>query len=198
MKMTFLAILSAMGLAHAAAAEDGFYYGIGIGVTESSTFSPVISTFEASGRDFSLALTAGYRIATTGPLSFGVEGNLDALTGDPMEDAAGREACTDASPTWCEVDTVLRLRGTASAELANGSRIAVSLGPVLVNGRAEERNSVYRSTSGHGVSVGVSWENFGSSLPVRVDLNYDRIRDDDLAPFERELDMIGLRASYMF
>ena len=35
-------------------------------------------------------------------------------------------------------------------------------------------------------------------MPVRVDLNYDAIREDDANNYDRDLDMIGLRLSYMF
>ncbi len=35
-------------------------------------------------------------------------------------------------------------------------------------------------------------------MPLRVDLNYDAVRDDNQNFYERDLDMIGLRVSYMF
>lgn len=198
MKRATLAVVVNLAMTQTGAAQDGFYYGIGIGVTDSETLSDAVSTFTADGRDYSIALTAGYRFATGAPLSFGIEGNLDALTGKTMADPSGREACDNASPTWCEVDTVLRLRGTVSGLLANGSRIMASAGPVVVSGRAEEHNSSFKTTRGDGMSLGLSWENANDAFPVRIDLNVDRIRNDNLPPFSRTLDMVGLRASYMF
>ena len=35
-------------------------------------------------------------------------------------------------------------------------------------------------------------------MPVRVDVNYDAIRDDNQPAYERDLDLVGLRVSYMF
>lgn len=195
MKSAILAAASAVLLGQAAAAQDGFYYGVGLGLTESSTNSPVVSFYTATATDASLALTAGYRFAGSDALTFGIEGNLDILGGQTMND--GTDACTGTSPSWCSVDTVLRLRGTLTNQLANGGQLTSSLGFVMVKGISENGPGNNLDTTGRGLSVGLGWQPTGG-MPVRIDVNYDAIRDDNQPLFERDLDLIGLRVSYLF
>jgi hypothetical protein len=195
MKSAILAASSAVLLGQAASAQDGFYYGVGLGVTESSTNAPIVSSYTATATDVSLALTAGYRFAGSGAMTFGIEGNLDFLGGQTMTD--GTDACTGTSPSWCTVDTVLRLRGTLTNQLANGGQLTSSLGFVMVKGVSENGFGNYLDTTGRGLSVGLGWQPSGG-MPVRIDVNYDAIRDDNQPAYERDLDLIGLRVSYMF
>jgi hypothetical protein len=195
MKHVALATFAALGLAQTASAEEGLYYGIGLGVGSTMTTSEVVPFYEARATDYSLALTLGYRFATSGPVTFGIEGNLDLMSGNNMADS-GLASCTGVSPSWCEVDTALRLRGTMTSDLAGGNHLTTSLGLVVVKGRAESGPGNNVDTTGRGVSVGVAWERDGS--PLRVDLNYDAIRSDNQTMYDRDLDMIGLRVSYMF
>ena len=195
MKSAVLAAASALLLGQTAAAQDGFYYGIGLGLTESSTNSPIVSDYTAAATDVSLALTAGYRFAGTGALSYGIEGNLDILGGATMND--GTDACTGTSPSWCTIDTVLRLRGTLTNQLAGGGQLTWSLGAVMVKGVSENGPGNNLDTTGRGLSVGLGWQPAGG-MPVRIDVNYDAIRDDNQPAYERDLDLVGLRVSYMF
>ncbi|TAG20889.1 MAG: hypothetical protein EAZ40_09385 [Rhodobacterales bacterium] len=196
MKNALLASTVVLALAQAASAQDGLYFGLGLAVTDNSTTATGFDIFEPSARDFGLALTAGYRLASAGTLSFGVEGNLDLMSGKLMSD--GNNACASFAPTWCEVDVTARLRGTMSTELSGGSRLTSSLGAVVVRGRAEDGPGNFVSTIGRGLSLGVAWEQVGGGLPVRVDLNYDSVKTDNANNFDRSLDMVGLRVSYMF
>ena len=108
----------------------------------------------------------------------------------------GGDACTGISPSWCEVDAVLRLRGTLSTDLASGSSLTTSLGVALASGVSENGPGNNLDTTGRGLSLGIGWESAGA--PVRVDVNYDAIRTDNQTLYERDLDLIGLRVSYMF
>ena len=164
---------------------------------QSSTSAPIVSDYEASATDYALALTAGYRFASAGPLTYGVEGNLDFVSGKTMSDS-GVDACTGTSPSWCTVDIAMRLRGTLGTDLASGNRLTASLGAIVVRGKTENGPGNYLDTTGRGVSVGVAWERVSDQMPVRIDLNYDSIRTDDQPAYERDLDMVGLRISYMF
>lgn len=195
MKMTLLASAALLALAPAVQAQDA-YFGLGLGVSANSTTASEVTGFEPSATDFGLALTAGYRFASVGTVTYGIEGNLDLMGGKLMSDTF--DACTDFAPTWCEVDAALRLRGTVTSDLANGSRVMGSLGAVMVRGRAEDGPGNYVNATGRGLSLGVSWEQVGGTMPLRVDLNYDAIREDDADLYERDLDMLGLRVSYMF
>jgi len=65
-----------------------------------------------------------------------------------------------------------------------------------VQGRSENGPGNYLDTTGRGISVGFAWQKDG--MPVRIDLNYDAVRDDNQTAYERDLDMVGLRVSYMF
>ena len=47
MKQPMLAVLATLAMTQTGAAQDGFYYGIGIGITDSETFSDAVSTFTA-------------------------------------------------------------------------------------------------------------------------------------------------------
>lgn len=193
MKSALLAIASAGLLAQAAQAQDGFYYGVGLGLTESSTNAPIVSDYTATATDVSLALTAGYRFSGAQQLAFGVEGNLDFPGGKTMSD--GTDACTGTSPSWCSIDVVLRLRSTLTAQLASGE-LTTSLGAVLVKGVSENGPGNNLDTTGRGISAGISFA--PGELPVRFDLNYDTIKSDNQPAYERDLDLIGLRVSYMF
>ena len=148
MKLAVLTAASVLLLSQTAAAQDGFYYGVGLGVTESSTNAPIVSSYTATATDASLALTAGYRFAGSDALTFGIEGNLDFLGGQTMND--GTDACTGTSPSWCTVDTVLRLRGTLTNQLANGGQLTSSLGFVMVKGVTENGFGNYLDTTGRG------------------------------------------------
>lgn len=195
MKIGLLASTFVLALASAAAAQDGAYFGLGLGVSQNSSKAS-FGSFEPSATDYALALTAGYRFPSAGTLAYGIEGNLDLMTGNLMSD--GSDACTSVAPTWCEVNATARLRGTMSSDLASGGRVTASLGAVMVSGRAEDGPDTYVDAIGRGLSFGVAWENLGGGMPVRVDLNYDAIREDDANNYDRKLDMIGLRVSYMF
>jgi hypothetical protein len=196
MKTALLASTVVLALAQAASAQDGAYYGVGLGVTDNSSVATGFDGYEPSATDYGLALTAGYRFPSAGTLSFGVEGNLDLMAGNLMSDEI--DACSSNAPTWCEVNTTARLRGTMSTELAGGSRLTSSLGAVVVRGRAEDGPGTFVDTTGRGLSIGVAWEQVGGGLPVRVDLNYDSVKTDNANNYDRSLDMVGLRVSYMF
>ena len=198
MRLNLLATGLALGFATMAQAQEGAYFGVGLGITESSGSATILPDDEFSATDYGLALTAGYRFATVGNLTYGIEGNLDLMGGNRMSTSGGVDACTNQSPSWCEVDAVLRLRGTFATDLANGSRLTASLGAAVVRGLAEDGPDNYVDATGRGLSLGVAWEKVGSGMPVRVDLNYDAIRNDDANLYDRELNMIGLRVSYMF
>ena len=195
MKSIAFATLVVLGLAQAASAGDGLYYGIGLGLGSTQTVSPVVPEYDATATDYSLALTLGYRFAASGALTYGIEGNLDLSSGNTMS-GDGIDACTGNSPSWCEADTVLRLRGTMTNAFGGGNELTTSLGLVMAKGRSENGGGNYLSTTGRGLSIGLAWQKDGT--PLRIDLNYDRIRDDNQKAFERDLDMIGLRVSYMF
>jgi hypothetical protein len=181
-----------------AEAEEGVYFALGITRTAGESAEPIFFR-EFTGNDVGLALTVGYAFAPAGNLTFGVEGNLDVLSGNRFDDAAGGlPACSGAGPSWCEVDAILRLRGTLSTDLANGSRVSGSIGPVLVKGITENGGADYLATTGTGISVGVSWALPDTSMPLRVDFNYDSIRRDNAEEYSRTLDMVGFRVSYTF
>lgn len=197
MKLKIASICVALAIPQLAAAQDGLYYGIGLAAVNTSSDAPIVPFYEASTTDFGLALTLGYRFASTGPLTYGIEGNVDVMsgkrmTGDPVD------ACEDISPVWCEVDTVARLRATLSSDVGTGTRLTGSIGAVMADGLAEDGPGNYVDTAGHGLSLGVAWEKVDGPYPVRIDLNMDHISKDNANLYDRQLDMIGLRVSYMF
>ncbi|MCB6179855.1 porin family protein [Rhodobacter sp. Har01] len=196
MRLTLTAATMLLAFTQLATAQDGLYYGVGVGVLNSTSEAPIVPDFEAEATDLSLALTAGYRLSQTGTMFYGVEGNLDLHTGKLMSD--GADACTSTSPTWCEVNATARLRATFGTTLSGGSTVMASLGFAAVSGRLEANPGDYRDSVGRGTSVGVSWERLYGAHTVRMDLNYDRINTDDDPTYDRSLDMVGLRVSYMF
>jgi hypothetical protein len=196
MRLNLAAAGLLLALTQSASADDGLYYGLGLGVLNSTSEAPIVPGFEGQATDTSLALTLGYRWPQAGVVFYGVEGNLDFHTGNLMNDSV--DACTSTSPTWCEVDSTARLRVTIGHELAGGSTVMAHIGAVAVSGRLEANPGDFRDSTGRGASVGVSWERLYGAVPLRVDLNYDSIRSDSNPTYERSLDMIGLRVSYMF
>ncbi|MCX7286347.1 MAG: outer membrane beta-barrel protein [Rhodobacterales bacterium] len=184
-------------LAQSATAQDaGLYFGLGITAQHATTSAPGFGSYTPTANDFGLALTGGYRFATTSTLAFGVEGNLDLMSGKLMSDET--DACSSRGPTWCELDTMVRLRGTLTTDVGGGNLITASAGAVMVNGRAEDGDGVYVDATGFGPSLGVAWDPSAIDLPLRVDLNYEWITSDDADNYERDLDMVSLRLSYMF
>lgn len=193
MKLALIAALSALSMAPAANAQDGFYFGAGVAAVRTSSDPGVEwSGFNVSGRDAGLALTAGYNFASVGNLTYGIEGNLDFMSGKRMDDS-----CVAIGPVWCEIDSTLRLRGTATFALGTGGHLTTSLGAVMAKGTVEDAPGLLVNSTGTGVSVGLAWQ-AASGTPLRYDLNFDRIRKDDAPNFDRSLDMISLRVSYMF
>lgn len=184
-------------LSQPAAAQDaGFYYGIGVTAQHAETSAPGFGAYTPTAQDFGLALTGGYRFATTGSFSYGIEGNLDLMSGELMSDLT--DACSSRGPTWCEVDQMLRLRGTMTTDVGGGNMITTSVGAVMVSGRAEDGPLTYVDATGFGPSLGVAWDPAAIEIPLRVDLNYEWVTSDDADNYERDLDMVNLRLSYMF
>jgi hypothetical protein len=68
----------------------------------------------------------------------------------------------------------------------------------VVQGVPENGPGNYLDSVGRGVSVGVAPERLSGGKPVRVDLTYDSIRSGNNSGYDRSLDMVGLRVSYMF
>lgn len=190
-----ISIAAAALLSGPALAQDT-YFGLGLSVTQGTSNAPASPDYDMAVTDFGLALTAGYRFATVGTLTYGLEGNLDIQGGKRMSDGPA-EACSGVTPSWCEIDTIARLRATVSSDLSSGNRWTASLGAAIVSGLAEDNPGVYVDTVGRGLSLGVAWEKT-AGLPVRVDVNYDAIRKDDANNYTRDLDILGLRLSYMF
>jgi hypothetical protein len=187
-----LATVAVLGWAHHASAEMDYYFGAGIGLVESRDVASEVPEFEAKAVDVSLALTAGLRTSN----GFGIEANADILSSNLME-IDGSEACNGQSPTWCEIGSIVRLRGTASTSLDDGSQLMVSGGLVRVTGVSENNPGNLLDTIGQGISFGLSWQM--ANKPMRIDVNYDIISNDSNSDFyERNLEVSGIRLSYMF
>lgn len=197
--MRKLALLTTLvfSLAHSASAENGAYFGLGASANFNSAVSSEVSFFQATSTDFAFALTAGYRWSLPNTAFWGVEANVDFGTGELMSDD-GIDACTDISPDWCNIDSVARLRATYGRDLANGTTLMGSFGLAAAQGRLEVNPGDYRDATGTGISVGVAWEKPLGGHAVRVDLNYDFIDDDNHPTYPRELEILSIRASYMF
>lgn len=193
MKSLLLAATVALTAAPMVQAQDGLYFGAGITAIRSTT-SPddPWGGYEPTGRDAGLALTLGYRFPAAGTMAFGVEANLDLTSGKRMSNS-----CASIGPAWCDVENILRLRGTMTFDLGEGGQLTTSLGAVRVGGVSEDNPLLFVDTVGRGVSVGLGWQAQGG-MPLRYDLNIDRITSDDTPNYDRSLDLIGLRVSYMF
>lgn len=193
MKSTLLATAALMLLAPMAAqAQDGLYYGVGIAaISSSSAPDGSFGTYETSGKDAGLALTLGYRVAASDTMSYGIEGNLDLTSGKAMD-----QSCISEGPAWCQIDSTLRLRGTLSTGVGAGDFTA-SLGVVMIRGTVEDGPGTFVGGTGRGVSMGLAWQGTGG-MPLRYDLNFDRITSDNTPNYDRSLDVIGVRLSYMF
>lgn len=192
MKSLLLTAAAALLIAPTAQAQDGLYFGAGIAaIRDSSAPDTPWGGYEASGTDAGLALTVGYRFPASGALAYGVEANLDLTSGKRMD-----QSCSSIGPAWCDVDSTLRLRGTFSTAVGGGD-LTVSLGAVMIKGIAEDNPGLFVDATGRGASLGLAWQGKGS-LPLRYDLNVDRITSDDTPNYDRSLDVIGLRVSYMF
>jgi hypothetical protein len=140
-----LATVAVLGWAHHASAEMDYYFGAGIGLVESRNVASIVPELEAKAVDVSLALTAGLRFSN----GFGIEANADILSSNLME-IDGSEACNGQSPTWCEIGSIVRLRGTAATSLDNGSQLMVSGGLVRVTGVSENNPGNLLDTIGQG------------------------------------------------
>lgn len=193
MKIAFIAAISALSMAQATNAQDGFYFGAGVAaISTSSDPGEEWGGYDVSGRDAGLALTLGYNFASVDNLTYGIEGNLDFTSGNRMDGS-----CEAIGPVWCEIDSTLRLRGTVTFDLGTGGHLTTSLGAVVAKGTVEDAPGLLVDAKGTGLSVGLAWQ-AASGMPLRYDLNIDRIRKDDAPNFDRSLDMVSLRVSYMF
>jgi hypothetical protein len=191
MKSALLAVVGLLAVTPMAQAQDGLYYGAGLAAIH-GTSAPDggFGTYEVSGTDAGLALTLGYRFAGAGNLSYGVEGNLDVTSGKRMD-----QSCASTGPAWCDIDRTFRLRGTVTGA-AGGGDFTASLGLVMIQGIAEDGPGTFVDATGRGLSLGLGWQ--GSAMPIRYDLNIDRITNDNTPNYDRSLNVVGLRMSYMF
>ena len=181
----------------AAAAQDGAYYGLGLALNQTESSAAIVPTTELSSTDPALALTVGYRWPMASTMFVGVEGNLDFQSGDTMTDGVAT-GCTSITPSWCEVDSIARLRLTLGKDFANGNSLMGSLGVVAARGRLEANPGDYVDAVGKGTSLGLAWQHAFGERSVRFDLNYDHINSDDARTYDRSLDIVGLRVSLMF
>lgn len=77
------------GPARVGAAQDGFYCGVGLGLTHGSRVSSAVPLSEGTATGVSLALIAGKPFARVGNLSCGIEGAM------PMRIGVNHDAIRD-------------------------------------------------------------------------------------------------------
>ena len=179
-------------------AETGFYYGLSAGVSMYDTVA-LGNLGPADSTGLTFGGIVGYTFETNTEYSTAIEVSVDGAMADTLESTEGYgPACGDYSPHWCEIDTVVRLRSLVKRRVNEDWSIVGSLGGVMVNGLLENGPGTYVSGRGLGYSVGLGAEKQVAKGTMRIEAIYDVITTDNRPMYDRDLDILSLRASFIF
>jgi opacity protein-like surface antigen len=153
---------------------------------------------QTDGTDVSFGGVLGYRWDLAAGQSIGVEGTADFFSGERMSCDLGADACTSVSPDWCGLDSIARLRGVYGVTLGNRFEVFSMAGVSMVNGLAEDGPGVFVDTGGTGYTLGLGAQKAMGTGTLRVELTYDRLGNTDADVFEKNLEVISLRSSFLF
>ena len=195
MKLQYtLAVVGALA-GSAALAEDGLYYGGAVGVADVSSRSQFGAP---SGKDLSFGAVVGYKSSLSNGGFWAAEVTVDLLTGGTLEYPFGAQACTNQSPDWCEVKTLARLRGVYGVPISDTKNIIYSAGIAYVEGRGEDGPFNYLHTTSTGFTLGIGLERESGKGTMRYEAVYDRFEGANPDDFDKTLEIVSLRLSYLF
>lgn len=193
-----VALISASG---AAQAGDGFYFGVGAGVSKVDSGTSSFGTESSSANLTLLSATAGVRKDQGGGF-FGGELNGDfSVSGEFTDDVSGDTCAVDANgPYYCTHNATVRLRGIAGQTVAPGLELFGTLGLVVVTGTSATGNTVQEDVRSTGVTVGVGLQHSYSSGAVgRVELVFDKAdNSNEPGGYQPQYKAFSLVASYLF
>jgi hypothetical protein len=174
------AALLSTAFATPALAEDGLYYGLGVGYSSMDTtelsFAPVSSSLDGAV----LGVTFGYR-RDAGSMFYAFEMDSDLGFGQEFSGDITNVACAPnnaAGPYYCTHDITVRLRGVVGTQVGVYELFG-SLGAVLVNGTSAVDSDQVDDVINTGYSVGLGMQRPLGTGTGRLELIYDRANNDN-------------------
>ncbi|WP_298905221.1 outer membrane beta-barrel protein [uncultured Aliiroseovarius sp.] len=191
-----LALSASLLGASAASAEEGFYYGGSIG---GSSFNSGRGNFvETEGNSLTLGVVAGYSFELQNGWSAGVEGSFDFLTGGAMSYSNGQPSCTSRSPDWCDVDSIVRVRGFVGVPVNDNLEFLAMGGFATASGFAEDGPTTFVDSRAKGFTVGVGAQTQTGFGTTRFELIYDEMSNVTPNRYDKTLKVISLKTSILF
>lgn len=179
-----------------ASAQEGFYYGLALGLADLESESAFGRT---EGNDLTFGGVVGYRWVPAAGNSLGIEATLDLTTKNLMEGASYvGDSCIDTSPDWCEVQSIARLRGVYGITLGNGIELVSMAGFAAASGVAEDGPGNYPDTTATGFTLGVGGQKEIGMGTLRIELTYDELGNTDPEDYDKTLRILSLRSVLLF
>lgn len=204
-KLTAAALLSA-AFATPSLAEDGLYYGLGLG---SSSMSSDVewNAFKKSSLDSAvLGVTFGYR-RDAGSMFFAAEMDGDLSLGQEFIGDANNLPCAPANargPYHCTHDTTVRLRGVVGTQIG-AYEVFGSLGAVQVRGTSAVNVAQTDDVINTGHTFGLGIQRPLGTGTGRLELIYDRASNDNGPKhvlfgtvFSPDYEAVTLKATFLF
>lgn len=194
--------------ATAAAADPGFYYGVGLGYSMMESKESDLPGADASEEKAGLiGLTLGYRWENAS-IFYGAELDGDFSFGTDFENSMSGTPCSVSAsgPYWCSHDATLRLRGVVGQALPNGLEMFGSLGLAIVFGESAVQEIPRDNVASTGFTVGIGVQQpFARGGMGRLELIYDRADNSNgptLGPgnpvYDPTFEAFTLKATYLF
>lgn len=202
MNKLITAAFLATAFATPALAEDGLYYGLGLGyssMTSTLDSDPLSSSFEGTV----LGVTLGYR-RDASSMFYAAEMDSDLGLGQQFSFPPPDSTCRNGAigPTHCTHDITLRMRGVVGTQVG-AYELFGSLGAVLVKGTSAVEEIQVDDVINTGYTVGLGVQRPLGSGTGRLELIYDRADNDNgpkngLSVYHPNYEAVTLKATFMF
>jgi len=202
-KLFAAACISAVVVSSGAYAQDGFYYGIGLGYSSADSNEGIAGgasgTSISSAEFAALGLTLGYS-RDRGNMFFG--GELDADISAGTFDFMGIDCSFGAAgPYYCATDATVRLRAIVGTDLNGDYQVFGAAGFAAVSGTSATGPGITSNAvnTGYTVALGVQ-RRLNNGAMARVEVNYDDLSNaaTNGGNFEPDYKSVGLKFTYLF
>jgi opacity protein-like surface antigen len=200
MKRLIIAAALCLGTANAAAAQEGFYFGLGVGATSGKSQAE----FGGTSKDTYGALggVVGYRWESTG-FFFGAELDGEAALGSKYAYAGVPCALGANGPYYCEHTGTLRLRGVVGGSLNANYEGFATLGGAAMSGKGAINPGGLTDkgiNTGYTVGLGIQ-RGLNSGAKIRAEVIYDKLDSTRTKPnglYVPKYQGTSLKVTYIF
>lgn len=184
--------------AGAAQADDGLYYGFGLGLS-SVTSDPTSFSGIGRGSAVDLGFSVGYRKDFAKAF---VGGELDGemSLGADLTNAGVPCSTVASGPYFCTHDATLRARVIVGTPVGDGVEAFGSLGMVAVKGDSATNSFTQGETINTGFTIGAGVQTDYRNGKLRAEIIYDRANNVAKNPaiYEPHYEAMSLKVSFLF